>query len=83
MKHAGSGPTDNGVWLDSDEVHELRDQIQALKVGYALLSGNGGLGKTEVQEVYREMGEAISKLADSSIFRGKEKGQKKPPQAGQ
>ncbi|MEL6105874.1 MAG: hypothetical protein AAFU85_07555 [Planctomycetota bacterium] len=74
MTLAESEPSPKGVWLDSEEVHQLRDQIQALKVGYALLIDEGELEDSERAEVYREMGEAISKLAESRFFRGVKSG---------
>ena len=57
-----------GIWLASDEVHELRDQIQALKVGQSLLINSSNLSTDDVGEIVREMGEAISKLSQSSLF---------------
>ena len=72
MKEPGRMPDENGVWLDSDEVHELRDQIQALKVGHSLIKGANRLADDEIREIYQEMGEAISKLASSSLFHEKE-----------
>lgn len=70
MTQTESEPSPRGVWLDSEEVHELRDQIQALKVGYALLVGDSQLNNADRADIYREMGEAISKLAESTFFRG-------------
>ena len=84
MTQAESEPSPRGVWLDSEEVHELRDQIQALKVGYALLVGDEPVSTSaDRADVYREMGQAISKLAESNFFSWREKELKKPPQAGQ
>ncbi|MEO1528437.1 MAG: hypothetical protein AAFX06_23690 [Planctomycetota bacterium] len=86
MTEASRESEPSGIWLDSDEVHELRDQIQALRVGHSLISGDNQLDADEVREVYREMEEAISKLANSTLFRREARvgeGKKEPPQAGQ
>ena len=59
---------DGGIWLSSNEVHELRDHIQALRVGHSLVSRADQLEPDEVREIFTQMGEAISQLAASSIF---------------
>ncbi|MCC9600338.1 hypothetical protein LOC67_07175 [Stieleria sp. JC731] len=69
MTEKDNESADRGIWLTSDEVHELRDHIQALKVGHSLVANPEQLAPDELHEIYVQMGEAISKLASSRIFR--------------
>ncbi|MDM4017306.1 hypothetical protein [Roseiconus lacunae] len=68
MSETNNEPEGKGIWLTSDEVHELRDHIQALKVGHSLIAKPDQLAPDELGEIYRQMGEAISALASSPIF---------------
>ncbi|OYP28433.1 hypothetical protein [Rhodopirellula sp. MGV] len=60
--------SERGIWLTSDQVHELRDHIQALKVGHSLITKPERLEPGELREICVQMGEAIAELANSPLF---------------
>lgn len=60
---------DRGVWLNSSELHDLRDHIQAIRVGFALLRKEASLDESTRQEIHGGIAESIEQLASSSFFK--------------
>ncbi|MEM6468290.1 MAG: hypothetical protein AAF802_01890 [Planctomycetota bacterium] len=69
MREVESREKSRGIWINSDEVHELRDHIQALRVGFSLLKNTEDLGEEAIGEVHGEIAESIGRLAASSLFK--------------
>lgn len=68
MKRTSNRSESGGIWLNSDQLHEIRDQIQALRVGFSLLSRSKNLDDDTLIEVNEEISGALNSLAGSVLF---------------
>ena len=58
----------SGVWVSRTEIHDLRDNIHAIRVGLSLIQPGNPLDDAARLDVYREIEGAINKLTSSAVF---------------